>query len=193
MIAFIKGKVFAYGVDYVIVETNNGVGYRINFGHPEAIKLNQEVIIYTYQNVREDEISLFGFVSMDEYDLFVKLIQVKGLGPKTAMNMLKAANTSAIIQAIENNDVSFMKKMPGVGAKTASQIILDLKGKLVESKNEKLELKTELNDAIEALKSLGFKQNEINQITQTLSEKDGYTLDQYVKLGLQLLNAKKRG
>jgi holliday junction DNA helicase RuvA len=67
MIAFIRGKVFAYGIDWIILD-NQGIGYRIFFGHPEAIKLNQEIQIFTYQHVREDELSLYGFLSLEEYE-----------------------------------------------------------------------------------------------------------------------------
>ena len=134
MIGFVRGIVHAYGLDYVLIDVN-GIGYRINFNHPESLTVGQEMTIYTYQNVREDEISLFGFLSLQEYDLFVKLISVKGLGPRTASSILGRASTDDVIKAIEDGDVDFMKRMPGVGNKTASQIILDLKGKLDITEN----------------------------------------------------------
>ncbi|MEF9968256.1 MAG: Holliday junction branch migration protein RuvA, partial [Longicatena sp.] len=156
MIAFIRGTVFAYGIDWIILD-NHGIGYRLFFGHPEAVKLNQEIQIFTYQHVREDELSLYGFLSLEEQELFLKLISVKGLGPKTAMAMCSKFPYSQIVQSIENGDVAFLKGMPGVGAKTASQIILDLKGKLI-SADKKEPMSSEINDAIEGLKSLGYKQ-----------------------------------
>ena len=90
MIGFVRGIVHAYGADYVLIDTG-AVGYRINFYHPEALSKGKEMIIYTYQNVREDELSLYGFLSLEEYDLFTKLISVKGLGPKIASNILSRA------------------------------------------------------------------------------------------------------
>ena len=130
MIAFIKGIIFSYTLNTVIVE-NNGVGYEIFFAHPDSIRLNQEVMIYTYHHIREDENSLFGFLSIEEKELFEKLIGVKGIGPKTAMGILGASSLDQLINSIEQGEVNALKKIPGIGAKAASQIILDLKGKLV--------------------------------------------------------------
>lgn len=191
MIAFIRGLVFSYGIDWVVLDVG-GVGYKINFVHPETLTLNKEKLIYTYQHVREDEISLYGFLSKEENDLFLKLINVKGIGPKIAMNMLSKANHLDIINSIENNDISFLKGMPGIGSKAASQIILDLKGKLVSDSVSK-KLSNEIEDAIEGLKNLGYKQGEINSITNNLLEFPNLSSDEYLKLGLKLLMKKKMG
>lgn len=182
MIGFLRGIVHAFGSDYVLLDVNN-VGYRINYYHPETLSKGKEVIIYTYQNVREDEISLFGFVSLEEYELFVKLISVKGLGPKTASNILSVASVDSIVEAIENGDVAFMNRMPGIGKKTASQIILDLKGKLVETGNK--EADESLNEVSEALKALGYRNNEISSVLKKL-DKDGSVNDK-IKKALSLL------
>ena len=110
MIAMIKGTVFAVGLDWIIIE-NQGIGYKVGpFSRPEAVRLNQEVRVFTYQHVREEEFSLFGFLSMEEQDLFVKLISVKGLGPKTAMNMLAASTYQQMVQMIEQGNVAALKK-----------------------------------------------------------------------------------
>ncbi|HCY07172.1 MAG: Holliday junction branch migration protein RuvA [Erysipelotrichaceae bacterium] len=191
MIAFIKGNVYAYGIDWVIID-NNGVGYKINFTKPDKLSLNKEILIYTYQHVREDDISLYGFLTLEEHDFFLKLINVKGVGPKSAMNILSKADYKKLIVSIENKDVNFLKTMPGVGAKTASQIILDLKGKLI-STTDKKSSNDELNDALEGLKSLGYKQGEINSITNTLLKSPNLSSDEYLKLGLKLLMKKKMG
>lgn len=169
MIGFIRGIVHNFGLNYCLIDVN-GVGYRIAFHHPEALSVGKEILIYTYQNVREDEISLFGFLTLEEHDLFVKLISVKGLGPKIASNILAASSTERIIEAIENGDIDFMKRMPGVGNKTASQIILDLKGKLVESKGN--EVNEKYHDVAEALKQLGYKTSEINPVLKKLENED---------------------
>lgn len=184
MIGFVRGKVLAFGIDYCLVDTG-AIGYRINFFHPESLKIGLEVMIYTYQNVREDEISLYGFLSLDEYELFTKLISVKGLGPKIASNILAATTIEAIKAAIENNDVAFMKSLPGVGAKTASQMILDLKGKLVD-KSAFEQVNAKMQDVIEALKALGYKASEINPIIKQI-EKEDLTTDAYIKKALALL------
>ena len=182
MIGFVRGKVHAYGLDYVLIDVHD-VGYRINFNHPEVLSIGLEMTIYTYQNVREDEISLYGFLSLQEYDLFVKLISVKGLGPKIASSILGRASTDSIIKAIEDGDVDFMKRMPGVGNKTASQIILDLKGKLVET-NKLVDRR--MDDVVSALKSLGYRQSEINPVVNKLAAEDLGT-DEYIKKALAML------
>jgi holliday junction DNA helicase RuvA len=192
MIAFIRGKVHAFGLDWVILDTQ-GVGYRIGFPRPEALSLNTEVLLYTYQHIREDEISLYGFLSMDELRLFEQLISVKGLGPRTALNMMTASSFIKIISAIETGDVTFLKTMPGIGAKTASQIILDLKGKLVENENKDSKASVEIQDAIAALKSLGYKVSELSGIEKYLISLNLNSVDELIKAGLQFLLKRKGG
>ena len=181
MIGFLTGTVHAFGLDYVLLDVNN-VGYRINFYHPEALSVGKSMTIYTYQNVREDEISLFGFLSLAEYDLFVKLISVKGLGPKIASNILSRSTVDTIISAIENGDVEFMNAMPGIGKKTASQIILDLKGKLVDVEVDEESMK----DVSDALKSLGYRPQEIKAVLKKLVNEKGST-DELIKKALNML------
>lgn len=174
----------AFGLDYVLIDVN-GVGYRINFSHPEALSIGKEMTIYTYQNVREDEISLFGFLSLQEYDLFTKLISVKGLGPRIASSILSRSSVEDIVSAIENGDVDFMKAMPGIGSKTASQIILDLKGKLVEVADKK-EDSALLGDVSDALKALGYRPAEIKPVLKSLSGQEGST-DELIRKALAML------
>lgn len=183
MIGFVRGRVHAFGLDYVLVDTGS-VGYRINFNHPEVLTIDKEILIYTYQNVREDDISLFGFLSLQEYDLFVKLISVKGLGPKIASNILGRATVEEIIKAIEQGDAAFMKRMPGIGGKTASQIILDLKGKLVEVDTGIVD-NDKMNDVVEALKQFGYKSQEIKPVIKALKNENGST-DELVKKALKM-------
>ena len=182
MIGFLRGTVHHFSMDYVLLDVN-GVGYRINFFHLEALSLNKEMTIYTYQNVREDKISLYGFLSLAEYDLFIKLISVKGLGPKIASGILSNTSVEAVIAAIETGDVDFMRRMPGIGNKTASQIILDLKGKLVETEKESRE---ELKDVAEALKQLGYKPAEIKPVMKKLEKESGST-DELIRKALAML------
>lgn len=185
MIGFLRGIVHAYGSDFVLIDVN-GVGYRINFYHPEALSKGKEMIIYTYQNVREDEISLYGFLSLEEYDLFIKLISVKGLGPKIASNILSRASVDSIITAVETGDINFIRHMPGIGNKTASQIILDLKGKLVESSSAETSVSEEMHDVAEALKQLGYKSTEIRPVMKKLAKEKGST-DELIRKALALL------
>ena len=193
MIAFIRGKVFAIALNSIIVE-NNGIGYRISFARPERLKKDEEVLIFTYQYVREDEISLFGFLSLDEYELFIRLISVKGIGPKTTLNILARATVNDIVTAIETQDLKFIKSLPGVGAKSASQIILDLKGKLIQQETTADKaVNNELDYAKEGLKALGYKANEINPIIRELAKGPDRTTDEYIKEALSIILKMKRG
>ena len=194
MIAFVRGTVYAFGTDYVILDVG-GVGYRVYFNHSKPISLGQQLMLFTYQQIREDAHVLFGFLSNQELDLFEKLISVKGLGPKTALGILTAANYEQVILAIEKGEVSFLKQMPGIGAKTASQIILDLKGKLVHDQpvSSDVALPHDVEDAIDALKALGYKQQEINGIVKSLKEANLPSTDAYIKYGLQLMMKRKGG
>jgi len=191
MIDFIRGNVAAFGTDWIIVD-NNGIGYRMSYPHPESLVLNKEVQVFTYLNVTQDGISLFGFENREEQELFLRLISVKGLGPKTAVKMLAQSPYDAIIQAVETGNVSFLKGMPGIGAKTASQIVLDLKGKLVQKEAE-VPQTAEVQDALDALKNLGYKTGDINAAANRMNEEPGLTSDQYLRLGLQFLMKKKIG
>ena len=190
MIAFIRGKVFSYNSESVILE-NNGIGYRIFMPDAPTLVLNQEVLIYTYQQFREDATILYGFQKMEEHDLFVRLISVKGIGPKIAISAMSAASCSSIINAIENGDAIALKRLPGIGAKAASQIILDLKGKLVEDAKQEKAINQNLQDAIDALKALGYKNNEIHSIMKDLNKDKDLSVDEYIRLALSLMLKKK--
>ena len=190
MIAFIKGKVHSFTLDWVILDCGN-IGYKIYFAHPEKLKLNEDVLLYTYQYIREDEHSLFGFLSQTDYDLFTKLISVKGVGCKTANSIFASSNTDRLVQAIEVSDIDYLKKLPGIGAKTASQIILDLKGKLVSEHKEDSKLSKSLIDTFDALKSLGYKQSELNPLVKQLENHVEQSTDALLKLSLQILGQKR--
>ncbi len=191
MIAFLRGKVCFIGIDWLIIDVQ-GVGYKVSFSMPETLKLNEETQLFTYQHVREDELSLYGFASLQEQELFLKLISVKGVGPKTAMGIFSKFSYLQIVQSIESQDIEFLKGLPGIGNKTASQILLDLKGKLVSSTEEK-EVNAEIVDALEGLKSLGYKSGELKKLAKNFKEHPNLTSDEYLKLGLQLLMKTKRG
>ncbi|MGB4985763.1 MAG: Holliday junction branch migration protein RuvA, partial [Erysipelotrichaceae bacterium] len=130
-------------------------------------------------------ISLFGFDNRNDLAFFKKLISVKGVGVKTAINIFNKATSTMIINAIENNDLNFLKSLPAIGSKTASQMILDLKGKLVVNDNKFDD--PLLNNVIDVLKDLGYRQAQINNIMKELAnckESDENTL---IKKALQLL------
>lgn len=185
MIGFLKGKVFDILKDQLLLDVNN-IGFRVNYPHADRLKINDEVMIYTYQSVSENDISLFGFESQSEYDLFMKLISVKGIGPRMALGILKASDFDHIVEAIENENVAFIKTLPGIGNKTASQIILDLRGKIARESEEKDEDLAKLNDVSEALKSLGYKPQEIKKVIKQIAKED-LKESEYLRKALSLL------
>lgn len=192
MIAFIRGTVAAYGADWIVVD-NHGVGWQIAYPHTDRVTLQQEISVHTYMHLTENDVSLYGFEFMEEKELFQRLISVKGLGPRTAMNMLTAAGYEAIVGAVETGNVAALKKMPGIGAKSASQIVLDLKGKLVAApaapaKAAAEVYPAEIRDAMEGLRNLGYKQNEVSAAAKVMNESPGLSTAEYLRIGLRYLS-----
>lgn len=182
MISFIKGSAEIFKEKTIIIE-NSGIGYKV-FVTDRVIeyvsKNNQNVKIYTYMNVKEDEISLFGFLDKDELNIFEKLITISGVGPKGAVSLLNAMSPSEISLAIITSDIKALSKGQGIGKKTAERIALELKDKIeifdtIQTKKEafnQAENDTDKKEAIEALISLGFSKSEavlaINKIDEDL-------------------------
>lgn len=190
MIGYIKGIVKSINADTLLIDYN-GLGFRVFYPHTDKVRRDDEITVFTYMAVREDDISLFGFESEPEYNFFLKLIGVKGLGPKTALNILAFAEYGSVIRAIEDGDITFIKRLPGIGAKTASQIILDLKGKLVEATSEKKEDLSKFDDVISALKSLGYKAAEINPVVKEIAKEKYSSNEEYLRAALKLINSKR--
>lgn len=192
MIAFVKGTVCNCGKDCILIE-NHGIGYRIYVANPLKFQNGSEYTVYTYQYVREDAMMLYGFSTIEEHDLFLRLISVKGVGPRTALGMLAVCGAQDMIAAIEHNDVKFMKSLPGIGAKTAGQIILDLKGKLVETESEETsEGNAAIKEAMEALISLGYKAGELQGVAKELGLMELDSTEAYIRHALGIL-AKRKG
>lgn len=184
MYSYIIGLVVETKANYIVVD-NHGIGYFLYVANPFEFKLNQECKVFVFHHVREDGESLFGFKTIEQKDLFIRLISVKGIGPKTALNALTVGGTAEIVQAIEAENIAYLKKMPGIGPKAAQQMILDLKGKLV-SQATQVVTNQELEEAIEVLKALDYKTSEINRILPQLKTEQLSTND-YVKKALSLM------
>ena len=149
--------------------------------------MGDELFLYTYQHVREDAILLFGFLKEEDYEVFMRLINVKGIGPKTAQTMLSVCSGKEMIEAIENDDVKRLKSLPGIGAKTASQIVLDLKGKFVSIEKEDTSMDDPAwKETQEALISLGYKANQLTTIKKELANQN-LTTEQMLQKALRLL------
>lgn len=182
MYHYIKGYVKIQENNYIVIE-NNGIGYQIFVANPFAFQTKEESIVYIYTHIREDEYSLYGFKTIEEKELFLKLIGVKGLGPKMALPMLATGSVAGIMDAIDRENILYLKKFPKIGDKVARQIILDLKGKL--AKKEEGMVSNEMEELNSVLESLGYKPADIKKI---LPKIDGsLKLEDQVKEALKLL------
>ena len=188
MIGFLKGKIESINSETVIIDVN-GVGYEVNVANPERFSLYQDFTIYTYLKISENDVALFGFLLKEEKELFLKLISVKGIGPKSAMGMLSKADYLNIIEAIEVGNLNYLKKLPGIGPKAAQQIILDLKGHLKMDKEVIVKDNPNFKEAKEALKTFGFKVNEIDVALSKIQD-TSLMVDEIIFKALQFLNKK---
>ena len=174
MYSYIKGSLEIKANGFVVID-NNGIGYKI-FMSENAIEelgeIGEVVKVYTYYYVREDNISLFGFISNEELRMFELLISVSGVGAKSAINMLSAITPSNFALAIISNDISSLVKVPGIGAKSAQRIILELKDKLkteeaISKTDTKVKVAIKQNnnseEAVAALQVLGYNKKEVEK------------------------------
>ena len=181
MYGYIKGIVTEIESSYIILENNN-IGYLIYVANPYSFQIDNEYKVYTYTQIKEDEHLLYGFKEKEEKDLFLKLISVKGLGCKMALPILATGSISGIADAIDRENILYLKKFPKIGDKVARQIILDLKGKLTVSGNVYVNNNNEL---VDVLLSLGYKNPEIKKVIPNV--KQDLSLEEQVKEALKLL------
>ena len=185
MYNYIKGIITEVTSSYVVIENQN-IGYQINVGNPYIYKENDMYTIYIYNHIREDEHTLFGFKSKEERNLFLKLINVKGLGPKIALPMVSAGSVNDLLDAISQENLVYLTKFPKIGDKLARQIILDLKGKLAD--HQDLFAASDLTELVAVLESLGYKKADINKILPKVDATK--SLENQVKEALRLLLSK---
>ena len=191
MIAFVNGVVRIIRSDRVVLDVH-GVGYEVYLANALSQKMGDELFLYTYQHVREDAILLFGFLKEEDYEVFMRLINVKGIGPKTAQTMLSVCSGKEMIEAIENDDIKKLKSLPGIGTKTAGQIVLDLKGKFVSLETSDGATSNPVWGQVQdALLSLGYKTNQLTKIKKEF-ENTELGEDEMLRQALILL-AKRNG
>ena len=198
MIAFVCGILEMKLNGYVVIDVG-GIGYKVFMSESSIENLGNigdKVKVYTHYHVREDDISLYGFLTMEELNMFELLISVSGVGAKSALNTLANIAPSSFALAVITNDTSKLVKIPGVGAKTAARIILELKDKI---KNENIVstkdnfAKTsdrvtndEVSEAISALQVLGYNRRDIEKALEKVDTKD-LKLEDIIKQGLKCL------
>ena len=181
MYSYMIGIVVGYDKNCIILE-NNKIGYLINVANPYSYKLNEEIKVYLYNHVKEDENSLYGFKTMEEKDLFLKLINVKGIGPKMAMPIFAGGNIKGVYDAINSDNVTYLTRFPKIGDKVAKQIILDLKGKLTTQTDL---FQYDSKELIEVLESLGYKSGDIKKVISNIDNE--LSLENQIKEALKLL------
>ena len=199
MFAYLKGVFDSRTMDYIVVDVN-GVGYKIFMSEnsmKEIGEIGKEIKVHTYVKVREDDISIYGFASSEELRMFELLISVSGIGAKSAITILSNIEPSTFAAAVVSDDVSVLKKLPGVGAKSAQRIILELKDKLKNinmydgsiSSTGKIEIPNNENidDLISALQMLGYSRRDIEEILPKLDCKNS-GLEELIKKALSLLS-----
>lgn len=197
MISYIIGEIKYIGEDNFVIENNNNIGYFINssFNTIKTLEINNEFKIFTKMNVREDDISLFGFSSKDELEVFELLTSVSTIGPKNAIAILSTLNVDKIKLAIVNNDIDTLTKAKGIGKKTASRIILELVDKVkkmainddISISNQDFDNITsngEIEVAREALLNLGYQRNSIDKVLASLKDSD-LSLEEIIKESLK--------
>lgn len=197
MISYIKGRLEIKAKDYIVVDVS-GIGYKIFMSETAISELEKgrEVKVFTYMRVREDDISLYGFLNNEELVTFELLISVGGVGAKSAITILSNITPSKFALAVITNDVNTLKKLPGIGAKTAARIILELKDKMkteqsIESdKNEEIKeaivLDNKANDAVEALCVLGYTKKDVENVIAKI-DTSKLTVEEIIRQGLKYL------
>lgn len=194
MIAYLKGELVVKSEEYIIIEVQ-GIGYKVFMSKKSIDELqeNRQVRVYTYLKVREDDISLFGFNTNEELHMFELLISVGGIGAKSAITILSNITPSRFALAVITNEVNTLKKLPGIGPKTAQRIILELKDKIkteeaIGSETSELEKEEnkqeEFEEVIQALQVLGYRRYEINKILPKIKSE---SLEERIKEALQYL------
>ena len=200
MYAYIKGTLEIKTTGYVVIETNNGIGYKIFMSESAIERLSEigsSVKIFTYMRVREDDISLYGFNTNEELRMFELLLSVSGIGAKSAINILSNITPSSFALAVITNDVNTLKKLPGIGAKSAQRVILELKDKLkTEEAEAKIETSKEIQvaikeddkvqEAMSALQVLGYSKKEIEVAMQKI-DTSAISVEEIIRKGLNNL------
>lgn len=203
MIGYLHGKITFLAIDFCFIDVN-GVGYRvfITASARSRLSLNQEITLYTYLNVREDAMLLYGFLNQMEYSVFCRLISVSKIGPKAGMGLLSALSAEKLVWAIQNKQASLLTNAPGIGKKTAERIVLELKDKLTdinisaESFNEPILIDVpakninadKFNEAGEALAALGYTKAEISTVLKKCT--DISSTEKIIRFALKELSLK---
>ena len=189
MIGYLRGQVAAVESETAFIDVG-GIGYEVlasgNTLSDLQSLIGQNIVIYTYTHVREDLLQLFGFLQKEEKSMFLSLLKVNGIGPKMALTILSGARLEQIVEMIESGNAKGLSALPKVGKKTAEQMILTLKGKLVFAEETGVKLSGSQKEIASALQNLGFKPQLVEEFVTTLDKTT--SMEEGVRQGLQLLS-----
>jgi len=201
MFAYIKGSLEEKATDYVVIDVQ-GIGYKIfmsNISINNIGELGDTVKVHTYYHVREDNISLYGFLAKEELRMFELLISVSGIGSKSAITILSNITPASFALAVISNNIALLKKIPGIGAKTAQRIVLELQDKLKAQEKELMAIEEQeeikqvvtskgenVDEAMQALQILGYNKKEIEKAFEKIANTD-VSVEELIKKGLSLL------
>lgn len=190
MIAKIKGQVDFVKDNYAVIETEN-IGYKVFLTTYAIGKISgkEDVELFIHTHVREEALALYGFLSLDELEMFELLIAVSGIGPKAALGILTIADPKTIRAAVSNEDSSILTRVSGVGKKTAERVILELQNKIIKMSLSEKENIVYDTDALEALVSMGYSISEARDALKTIS-KEISDVGERVKAALRILGKK---
>jgi Holliday junction DNA helicase RuvA len=196
LIEYMQGELQSKGANYVVIQVG-GIGYRLYVSALTMAKLpsiSEEVTVFVYLHVREDELSLYGFLSAEEKGIFLSLLQVSGIGPKLALAILSRLSVSELHNAIVSGDTQSLLIVPGVGKKTAGRLILELKDKLAktvlpeEINSEAAVINSDArSEAVSALLSLGYSLAEAQKVVPIVQGEKDYTAEELIRLALKQL------
>ena len=208
MFAYIKGTLEMKMTDYVVIDVG-GLGYKIymsSIGMEKLGSIGEQVKVYTYYRVREDDVSIYGFNSNEELRMFELLLSVSGVGAKTALSMLAVCTPSEFVLAIVSEDINVLTSIPGIGPKSAKRIILELKDKIKKEEqiqeltraSKGIQISTKVQEAIQkdnviseavaALQVLGYNRKSIEKAFETIIDKENMTTEDLIKRGLVILS-----
>ena len=196
MISYIKGKLEIKNIDNVVIDIG-GIGYKIYMSTNSMDRLGEtgkEVKVYTYMRVREDDISLYGFCSNEELKMFEQLLGVSGVGAKSALSILANISPSSFALAIITEDINTLKSLPGIGAKSAQRMVLELKDKMKTQEAVEMEAmpvqttvkNDKARDSIEALQVLGYAKRNIELAISKINTEE-LSIEEIIKQGLKYL------
>lgn len=196
MISYIKGKLDSKNIDNIVVDVG-GIGYKIFMSITSIDRVGEignDVKIYTYMRVREDDVSLYGFCTNEELKMFEQLLGVSGVGAKSALTILSNISPSSFALAIISDDIATLKSLPGIGAKSAQRMILELKDKMktqdaieIQAIPTKVIVKNDkMKDAIEALQVLGYARKDIEVVISNI-DVNSLSVEEVIKQALKYL------